>query len=61
MTDDAILDPDMLSAYLDGELTDAERVAVDAQLEASAEWRDELAEVRAARDALLGLPEREAP
>ena len=35
----------MLSAYLDGELTDAERVAVDAQLEASAEWRDELAEV----------------
>ena len=35
----------MLSAYLDGELTDAERAAVEAQLEASAEWRAELAEV----------------
>ena len=55
------LDPDMLSAYLDGELTDAERVAVDAQLEASAEWRDELAEVRAARDAVRGVSQREAP
>ncbi len=61
MTDDFTLEPDMLSAYLDGELTDAERAAVDAQLEASAEWRDELAEVRAARDALRGLPERDAP
>ena len=60
-TNDFALDPDMLSAYLDGELTDAERAAVEAQLEASAEWRDELAEVRAARDALRGLPEREAP
>ena len=55
------LDPDILSAYLDGELTDAERVAVDAQLEASPEWRDELAEVRAARDALRGLSQRDAP
>ena len=61
MTDDSILEPDMLSAYLDGELTDAERAAVDAQLESSAEWRDELAEVRAARDALRELPERHAP
>jgi anti-sigma factor RsiW len=61
VTNDSTLDPDMLSAYLDGELTDAERAAVDAQLEASAEWRDELAEVRAARDALRGLPERDAP
>ena len=61
MTDDFTLEPDMLSAYLDGELTDAERAAVDAQLEASPEWRDELAEVRAARDALRGLPERDAP
>jgi anti-sigma factor RsiW len=60
-TDDFALDPDMLSAYLDGELGDAERAAVEAQLEASAEWRDELAEVRAARDALRGLPERDAP
>ncbi|HEY3670362.1 MAG TPA: zf-HC2 domain-containing protein [Acidimicrobiia bacterium] len=58
--DDA-LDPDMLSAYLDGELTGAERSAVDAQLESSSAWREELAEVRAARDALRGLSERDAP
>jgi anti-sigma factor RsiW len=58
--DDA-LNPDMLSAYLDGELTDAERAAVETQLESSPEWREELAEVRAARDALRGLPERDAP
>jgi anti-sigma factor RsiW len=51
----------VLSAYLDGELTDAERAEVDAQLEQSAEWRAELAEVRAARDALRALPERDAP
>jgi anti-sigma factor RsiW len=58
--DDA-LDPDMLSAYLDGELTAAERAAVESRLVASAEWRAELAEVRTARDALRGLPAREAP
>ena len=44
----------MLSAYLDGELTDAERAAVDARLEESAEWRAELDEVRAARDVAAG-------
>jgi anti-sigma factor RsiW len=55
------LEPDVLSAYLDGELTDAERAEVDAQLASSADWRAELAEVRAARDALRGLPMREAP
>jgi negative regulator of sigma E activity len=60
-TFDDALDPDMLSAYLDGELGDAARAAVEARLEHSAEWRDELAEVRAARDALRGLPERDAP
>ena len=58
---DGTLDPDMLSAYLDGELTAAERAAVETQLESSPAWRDELAEVRAARDALRGLPERDAP
>src|SRR5205807_5774458 len=46
---------------LDGELTTDERAAVDAQLETSAEWRSELVEVRAARDALRSLPERDAP
>ena len=55
------LPPDLLSAYLDGELTDAERAEVEVQLEQSAEWRAELAEVRAARDALRGLPARDAP
>jgi anti-sigma factor RsiW len=58
---DPTLDPDLLSAYLDDELTDQERAAVDEQLTASAAWRDELAEVRAARDALRALPERAAP
>jgi negative regulator of sigma E activity len=52
---------DLLSAHLDGELTDAERAAVDEELATSAEWREELADVRAARDSLRGLPEREAP
>lgn len=52
---------DVLSAYLDGELTDAERAEVEARLEQSAEWRAELAEVRAARDAVRGLPPRVAP
>jgi anti-sigma factor RsiW len=55
------LDRDVLSAYLDRELTDAERAEVEARLEASAEWRAELADVRAARDALRGLPDRDAP
>ena len=55
------LDPDMLSAYLDGELTDEERVAVAAQLEASAEWRSELAEVRAGVTSCAVCPQRDAP
>jgi len=58
---DEALDPDMLSAYLDGELTDAERATVEARLDESAAWRDELAEVRTARDAVRGLPDRDAP
>jgi anti-sigma factor RsiW len=53
--------PDVLSAYLDGELDAAERAAVEARLEESGEWRAELAEVRSARDALRGLPTRDAP
>lgn len=63
MTDarDFDLEPDMLSAYLDGELNDAERVAVEQRLEVSAEWRAELAEVESARAIVRALPVRDAP
>jgi anti-sigma factor RsiW len=52
---------DRLSAYLDGELDVVEREAVAGYLEASPEWRAERDEIAYARDALRGLPEREAP
>lgn len=52
---------DRLSAYLDGELDASERAAVDGYLEASAEWRAERDEIAYARDALRGLPTRQAP
>jgi anti-sigma factor RsiW len=53
--------PEMLSAYLDDELDASTRDAVEARLAASPEWRAELAEVRAARDAVRGLPSLEVP
>ena len=53
--------PEMLSAYLDDELDASTRDAVEARLAASPEWRAELAEVRAARDAVRGLPSLQAP
>lgn len=53
--------PEMLSAYLDAELTAPERVAVEARLAESAEWRVELDEVRAARAAVRDLASRDAP
>jgi anti-sigma factor RsiW len=52
---------DRLSAYLDGELDAAEREAVDGYLAESGEWRAERDEIAYARDALRGLPTREAP
>ena len=55
------LPEDALSAYLDGELTHDVRAAVEARLDASAEWRAILAEVRAARDAVRALPVVEPP
>jgi anti-sigma factor RsiW len=63
MTDarDFDLELDMLSAYLDGELNDAERAAVEQRLDASEEWRAELAEVESARAIVRGLPVRDAP
>lgn len=53
--------PEMLSAYLDDELTAPERVAVEARLAESAEWRAELDEVRSARTAVRNLASRDAP
>jgi anti-sigma factor RsiW len=63
MTDarDFDLELDMLSAYLDGELTEAERAAVEERLALSPEWRAELAEVESARAIVRGLPTRDAP
>lgn len=51
---------DRLSAYLDGELDAAERDTVDGYLAESSEWRAERDEIQFARDALRGLPVREA-
>ena len=52
----------MLSAYLDGELHRRRaRRGRGAAGRVVAEWRAELAEVRAAREAVRGLPNREAP
>ena len=51
---------DRLSAYLDGELDAAERGTVEGYLAESSEWRAERDEIEFARDALRGLPVREA-
>jgi anti-sigma factor RsiW len=56
-----VTDHDFLSGYLDGELTAAERIDVEAQLADSPELRTELEEVRMARDVVRALPQREAP
>jgi anti-sigma factor RsiW len=61
VTDDFLAGNDFLSGYLDGELTAEERVEVEAQLDASVELRAELEEIRFARDAVRGLPQRDAP
>jgi anti-sigma factor RsiW len=52
---------DRLSAYLDGELDQADRLAIESYLATSSEWRVELDEVAWARDALRALPVHEAP
>jgi anti-sigma factor RsiW len=61
MSDDARLPEELLSAYVDGEVTDVERGAVEARLARDDTWQHILAEVLAARDAVRALPEREAP
>ena len=52
---------DRLSAYLDEELTAAERSEVVRLLAESEEWRAELAEVAGARNALRGARPHDAP
>lgn len=56
-----IPDEELISAYLDGECTDLEAAWVEEQLEASAETRAVLDEVREARAAVRSLPLRDAP
>ena len=55
------LNPDVLSAYLDGECTPDERVAIEARLVIDPAWQSELDEVRMARDAVRGLPLVDVP
>jgi len=50
-----------LSAYLDGELTSAERSAVEAELAASVEARETLGDLRLVRSALSTLDDVRAP
>jgi anti-sigma factor RsiW len=50
------LDDELLSAYVDGELTDAERAAVEARLEGDAAARELVAELRSLSGSLRALP-----
>lgn len=52
---------DLLSAYLDDELSAQDRALVEGRLFESAEWRAVLVELRETRELLRGLPVREAP
>ncbi len=59
MSDAPLINEDLLSAFIDGELDVDTRMAVEARLAESAEWRAVLADVAAARDAVRALPVRE--
>lgn len=48
---------DLLSAFLDSELTDAERAEVESHLPSCPECRAELAAIRYSRDAVRALPQ----
>jgi anti-sigma factor RsiW len=61
MSDAPRLGEDLLSAFVDGELDDAQRAAVQARLERDAAWRHILEDVTVARAAVRDLPEREPP
>ena len=52
---------ELLSAYLDDEVTEAERARVDEALEGSADARARLGELASTRDAVRGLVDPELP
>ncbi len=54
-------DYDLLSAYLDNDLTDPERSALDARLQAEPELRAEVEALRATVDLIRSLPPLSAP
>jgi anti-sigma factor RsiW len=54
-------DLDLLSAYLDGALSDADRAALEARLQADAELRAALEELRTTVALIKGLPTLRAP
>jgi anti-sigma factor RsiW len=54
-------DYERLSAYVDGELSKAERTALETRLDADAELRTELEAIRATIGLLAALPARKAP
>lgn len=53
----AELPEELLSAYLDGELSDQQRELVDQRLKDSSQWRDTLARLRASSEAIRQIPE----
>ncbi|MCA0458634.1 MAG: hypothetical protein LCI00_32055 [Chloroflexi bacterium] len=55
------LDYDLLSAYIDGALTDSERADLESRLQAEPELRSELEELQATVTLLNNLPPRKAP
>ncbi len=61
MSDAPLINEDLLSAFIDGELDAETHAAVEARLVESPEWRAVLADVAAARAAVRALPTREPP
>lgn len=55
------VDGELLSAYLDGQVTEAERADVEAQLAVSAAWREELASLRWTVGLLGSVPQAPLP
>ena len=54
-------DYELLSAYIDGALTDAERAALESRLESNSQLRQELASLRQTVDLIRQLPDLKAP